>query len=124
MTTPLAEVPALEARLGRTLDPDEVDMATAALATASAKVRHYGLPWPDPATAPDVAVEVTLDAAERKMRNPEGLRSEMDGSYQLTRPASTPTGVTLTTAEVRMIRAAAGVRGIFSVPVKSLGGEL
>lgn len=123
MTTPLAEVPALEARLGRTLDPDEVDMATAALATASAKVRHYGLPWPDPSTAPDVAVETVLDVAERKVRNPEGFRQEMEGGYQYLRPAGEPAALSLSPAEIRMVRAAAGIRGVFSVPISSFGGE-
>lgn len=124
MATPLADVTALTARLGRALDSEETAMAEAVLKAASAKVRHYGLPWPDPTTAPDVAVETVLDVAERKMRNPEGFRSEMEGGYQYARPASEPAGTELSRSEVRMIRSAAGVSGLFSVPISSVGGDL
>lgn len=121
---PLATVDALSMRLGEALTGADETMAEAALTDASALVRHYGLPWPDPATAPTVAVNVTLAAAERRMRNPEGYRSEMLGSYQYQRPASTPTGVALTPEEIRMLQSMAGLSGIHSVPLESLGGVL
>lgn len=123
MATPLADVASLEARLGRALDSEETALAEAALKAASAKVRHYGLPWPDPSTAPDVAVETVLDVAERKVRNPEGFRQEMEGGYQYLRPAGEPAALSLSPAEIRMVRAAAGIRGVFSVPISSFGGE-
>ncbi|MGP3940512.1 hypothetical protein [Streptomyces sp. 6N106] len=124
MATPLATTADVEARLGRALDPDEVPEAEAALKAASAKVRFYGLPWPDPATAPDIAIVTALDVVERKMRNPEGFRSEMEGGYQYARPASDPTGTELKTSEIKMLQAAAGLSGIYSVPIASLGGDL
>ena len=124
MATPLADVSALEARLGETLTGTERARAEAALSDASALVRVYGLPWPDPLTAPDVAVSVTLAAAERKVRNPEGYRSEMEGSYQWTLAAATPAGVELTPGEIRMVRMAAGGGYITSVPIESVGGVL
>ena len=124
MATPLADVSALEARLGETLTGTERTRAEAALSDASALVRVYGIPWPDPLTAPDVAVSVTLAAAERKVRNPEGFRSEMEGSYQWTRAASTPAGVDLTPGEIRMLSKAAGVSGLYSVPIESIGGAV
>jgi len=124
MPEPLATVEELEARLGRTLDPDEVPMAEAAISDASAMVRAYGLPWPDPETAPDVVRSIVLAASERKMRNPEGLRQEMEGGYQYTRSASTPVGVALTPAEIALLQGVAGIGGIYSVPVESLGGTL
>ncbi|MEU7200270.1 hypothetical protein [Streptomyces sp. NPDC045470] len=122
--TPLAEITALEARMGRTLAGEERVLAQAALADASAMVRAFGLPWPDPAKAPDVAVAITLAAAERRTRNPDGYRSEMQGSYQYQLPASTPAGVALTDGEVRLLRSAVGVSGLFSVPMERLGGSL
>lgn len=124
MAVPLADVAALEARLGRELAGAERTTAERALSDASAVVRTFGLPWPDPETAPDIAVSVTLAAAERRVRNPEGYRSEMQGSYQYHRPASAPAGVELTRAEERMISAAAGMGGLFSVPMESPGGVL
>ncbi|MGW1837078.1 hypothetical protein [Streptomyces sp. NPDC002067] len=122
--TPLADVPALEQRLGRELVGDERSQAQAALADASAAVRAYGDAWPDPQRAPAIAVAVTLAAAERRVRNPEGFRSELLGGYQYQLPASLPVGTGLTDGEARLIRAAVGVSGIFAVPVESLGGPL
>lgn len=124
MATPLADIPALEARLGYTLTADELTMAEAALEDASAVVRLYGLPWPDPETAPDIAVQVTIAAALRVVRNPEGYSYEMEGGYQYKRQTGTPLGVDLTAGEKAMLRTATGVGGLFSVPIEHLGGQL
>ncbi|AIA05407.1 hypothetical protein [Streptomyces noursei] len=124
MTPPLADVAALEQRLGRELVGEERVQAEAALADASALVRAYGDAWLDPGRAPAVAVAITLAAAERRVRNPEGYRSEQQGAYQYQLPASLPIGVGLTDGEARMLRAAVGAAGVFSVPVESLGGSL
>jgi hypothetical protein len=110
--TPLATLGDLQARLGKSLEGAEAVLAEAALADASALVRHYGLPWPNPATAPDVAVAITLAAAERRARNPEGFRMEMEGSYQYQLPASAPTGVALTDAEIDLLRGLSGRGGL------------
>ncbi|MGG7570380.1 hypothetical protein [Streptomyces sirii] len=122
--TPLADVAALEQRLGRSLAGEERAQAEAALADASATVRAYGDAWPDPAKAPAIAVAVTLVAAERRVRNPEGYRSELQGAYQYQLPASLPVGAGLTDGEARLIRAAVGASGVFAVPVECLGGSL
>ncbi|UQI46723.1 phage Gp19/Gp15/Gp42 family protein [Streptomyces sp. HU2014] len=122
--SPLADIAALEARLGWALVGQERAQAEAALADASALVRAYGHPWPDPARAPDVAVSITLAAAERRVRNPEGYRSEMQGSYQYQLPASLPSGVALTDAEIRLLRSLTGASGLYSVPISGLGGPL
>ncbi|MBH1936504.1 hypothetical protein I5Q34_19855 [Streptomyces sp. AV19] len=122
--TPLARIEALEARMSRTFTGAERAQAETALADASAVVRAHGLPWPDPAAAPDIAVQVTLAAAERRVRSPEGYRSEMQGSYQYALPASLPVGVGLTAGEIRLVRAAAGVTGVFSAPIQAYGGTL
>ena len=115
---PLATVAELEIRLGRTLTGDELTLAQAALADASALVRTYGLPWADPAKAPDVAVSITLAAAERRVRNPEGYRMEMEGSYQYQLPASLPTGVGLTDSEIKVLERLSGSGGLVSVEVQ------
>lgn len=124
MSEPLATLEELTTRLGYVLDERERGIALAALKDASALVRSYGAAWPHRATAPAVAVSVTLAAAERRTRNPEGYRSEAQGGYQYQLPASGPTGVALTDAEIRLLRAEAGMGGIYSVPVEREGGTL
>ncbi|WP_327073324.1 hypothetical protein OG196_15150 [Kitasatospora purpeofusca] len=125
MPGPLATVDQLTARLGYPLTGPDLTMAEAALADASAMVRAHGLPWTDPATVPDVVRSVVLAAAERRVRNPEGYRMEMQGSYSYQLPASAPVGVELTTGEARLIRGAAGIGGgVFAVPIAGLGGSL
>ncbi len=125
MPGPLATVEQLVARLGYPLTGPDLIMAEAALADASAVVRAHGLSWPDPDRAPDVVRSVVLAAAERRVRNPEGYRMEMQGSYSYQLPASTPAGVELTTGEARMVRGAAGLGGgVFAVPIAGLGGSL
>ncbi|WP_172384859.1 hypothetical protein [Streptomyces sp. MNP-20] len=121
---PLADVAALEARLGRTLAGQERTQAEAALTDASTQVRAHGLPWPDPATAPAIVVTTVVDAAERKVRNPDGYRSETQGAYSYQLPGFLPAGTGLTETEVQTIQRAAGLTGLFSVPVESLGGPL
>jgi hypothetical protein len=122
--TALATVSQLEARLGRVLDGTDLTMAEAALDDASTMVRAYGLPWPDPVTAPGTAVSVTLAAAERRMRNPEGFRQEMEGGYQYAYAASMPTGVELKPSEIKLLQATSGVSGLFGVPIESFGGAV
>lgn len=114
----LATIDELQERLGRVLVEPELSLAKAALADASALVRHYGLPWPDPSTAPAVAVAITLAAAERRVRNPEGYRSELEGSYQYQLPASAPTGVALSDAEIKILEDLSGSAGLYSVEVQ------
>ncbi|KWT60603.1 hypothetical protein ADL21_18295 [Streptomyces albus subsp. albus] len=124
MTQPLADIAALEKRLARELVGEERTQAETALADASAIVRAHGDAWPDPAKAPAIVVAVTLAAAERRVRNPEGYRSELQGGYQYQLPGSLPVGAGLTDSEARMVRAAVGACGIFAVPMESLGGSL
>jgi len=120
----LVGIDQLEARLGYPLVGAERTMAEQVLADASAVVRACGLPWPDPETAPAVVRTVVLNVAERKMRNPEGFRSEIEGSYQYHLPASAVTGLTLTPPEEKLIAAAAGMRGIASMPIAGFGGTV
>ena len=124
MPASLATVEELESRLGYPLEGEDRTMAEAVLADISAIVRTYGLPWPDPATAPDVVKTVVLAASERKMRNPEGFRSEIEGTYQYHLPAGAVTGTALTDAERRLIQHSVGLGGVFSVPIASHGGAV
>ena len=115
---PLASVQDLEKRLNMVLQGTDRAQAESYLWDASSLVRTYGLPWPDPDKAPDVAVTVTLAAAERKCRNPEGYRMEMEGSYQYQLPASLPSGVGLTQEEIDLLREVSGSGGLQSVEVQ------
>ena len=87
MLPPLATVAALIDRLARTLTAAEETRAAALLSDVSAEVRTTtGRTWTrpdgelDPAR-PDVLAAVTLRAAERAMRNPDGLSGETLGEY-------------------------------------------
>lgn len=115
---PLASVQDLEKRLKVTLQGNDRSQAEAYLSDASALVRQYGLPWPDPDRAPDIAVSITLAATERKVRNPEGYRMEMEGSYQYQLPASLPSGVGLTEDEIKLLRELSGSGGLQSVEIQ------
>src|SRR5690606_12642914 len=99
-------------------------MAEQVLADASAVARARGLPWPDPATAPAVVRTVVLNVAERKMRDSAGFRSEIEGSDQYHLPASAVTGLAVTPPEETLIAAAAGLRGIASMPIAGFGGTV
>lgn len=124
MTAPLADITALEGRLGYVLEGSDLTMAEGVLEHASAVVRLYGLPWPDPETAPDIAVLTTVAVAARVMRNPEGYGYEMEGGYQYQQMKGTPLGVDLTESERKLLRRSMGLGGVISVPIEHLGGTL
>lgn len=113
MLPPLATSEELSARLGHGFDGDEVLRADAILDDASTLVRsEAGFTWVDEEEAledvPDVAVTVTLAAAQRAFRNPDGLLGETLGSYSYRAADGTLPGVYLTEAEIRMLRRLAG----------------
>ncbi|MFD5504593.1 hypothetical protein ACFWJS_33620 [Streptomyces sp. NPDC127061] len=113
----LATLDALVARLGRPLDDDaETALAEAALDDASDLVRHYGLPWA-PETCPAIVRRVVLRAAERIVRNPENARMEMEGSYQISLPASLPVSGELTDEERAIVEKAAGFNDLVSMRI-------
>jgi len=102
-----ATVEDLERRLGG--DPlNETGQARgeALLRDASTIIRTVaGRPFTDP--IPDVVQTVCLNMAVRAWHNPEGIRQETTGSYNVTY-AATQGGVTITDEERRLIRIAAG----------------
>lgn len=87
MLPPLATLPQLEARLGRTLTVQaDIDRANALLEDASSLVRfEAGEDWVDPDTGaltavPDVATTITLAASVRAWFNPAQVQSEQLGA--------------------------------------------
>lgn len=121
---PLAPVSALETRLGLaagSLSGVDLARAGAALDDVSALVRDAaGKDWVDvdgvTITAPAGAVTVTVQAALRSYRNPEGYAGESVGDYswQLVQNGDFGVGVYLTPGEKAIVRRAAlGTTGPF-----------
>ena len=122
----LAEIPDLEARLGRNIVPSELPRAIAVLEDASALVRDVvgATLWIDPdtgatllASVPASVRTVVLRAAERAMRNPDGFSSESAGDYSYQRNAVPGPGVYLTDGELRILRKAIGKTGLWTQQV-------
>jgi len=121
----LADVTDLQARLGRTLDGDELVRAVAVLEDASALVREEvgDTVWTDsvtgllqPELVPGSVRAVVLRAAERTMRNPGGFSSESSGDYTYQRTGVQP-GVYLTDGEIKILRRATGRTGLWTQPI-------
>ncbi|MBP2341118.1 Txe/YoeB family toxin of Txe-Axe toxin-antitoxin module [Saccharothrix coeruleofusca] len=103
----LATIEALEARLGRgALTGAQREQALAALADASEIVRaETNRTWVTEAgtvSAPAAVVTITLQAALRVVRNPEGLVAETVGPFSR-RLADDQTGVYLLDEEVALL---------------------
>lgn len=129
---PLASLEALSTRLGISppLDAETADgaRAAAALDDASAMVRaEAGLDWLDgeeedtlDPLLPDIVVSITLAAAARTYRNPDGFSQASTGdvsiSYSREQQSSS---VYLTKSEVRAIRRAAGRSSVGSLALES-----
>jgi hypothetical protein len=123
----LASIPELEARLGRTIDENEMDRALALLEDASGLVRvEVGdTVWTDPDTGltvlslvPVPVRTVALRAAERAMRNPGGYSSESSGDYSFQRNAVQGSGVYLTDNDLKILRRAVRRNsGLWTQPV-------
>lgn len=124
---PLASLEQLSDRLGVALDPETPDgiRAQAALEDASALVRgEAGADYVDDhgelQTVPDVLVTITIAAAYRAFRNPDGKTqtSVGDVSISYSRQAG-EAQLFLTLSERRAIRRAAGIGGLTSVSLSS-----
>lgn len=118
---PLADVSALEIRLGRSLEGAEVGRAVALLDDASALVRDVaGKDWIDPVTGALLSVPGTIRATvlrmvDRAVRNPDGFSAESAGDYSYQRTGVQP-GIYLTDAEEKAIRRALGKSGLWNQP--------
>lgn len=126
---PLADVAALEARLGRSFEGAEATRVAALLDDASSLVRDIaGRTWIDPDTGllepvPGSVRATVLRAVERAVRNPEGFSAESAGDYSYQRTGVQP-GIYLTEAEEKAIRRALGKTGLWTQPVTRNEGSL
>lgn len=106
----LASIPELEVRLGSTLTGTDLARAVAALEDVSVLVRVEGSKEWVPETVPDEARLVTVQAALRAYRNPDGFAGEnIGGAYSYTYGPGSQNGVYLNADEVRLCRIAAGM---------------
>jgi hypothetical protein len=118
----LADVGALEVRLGRTFTGAEAARAIALLDDASALVRDVaGKDWIDPDTGalqpvPGSIKATVLRMVERAVRNPEGFSAESAGDYSYQRTGVQP-GIYITEGEERAIRRALGRTGLWTQPL-------
>lgn len=123
--TSLLPVSALERRIGvieGSLSGVDLGRAQSALEDASALVRSESqktwLNDEDEVIAPEDVLVVTLRAAMREYKNPDGFDSEQLGEYSYRR--SSATGVYLTPDEIKIIRRASfGNRQLTSIHTPS-----
>lgn len=128
MALPLiATVEQLQARMEQTYTGTELTRAGAVLGAASTLVRwHSGKDWVDASNvsiAPPIAVEITLQAAERAMRNPDGLSMEQVPEYTW-RKENAGDGVFLTPSEERILKRLGGRSGLWTQPTTKLDNDI
>lgn len=113
----IADVDALQARLGRTLTGADVDRAAAALSDVSALARGVAeQQWPlAPTGVPDDVIAVVLAAARRAFDNPEGFLSQTMGPLSATRAPSMVTGNVFTSAETTILKKARPKAGLWTL---------
>ena len=103
---PLATVEQVAARSTEEISTqDEIALAEAMLAEASAWVRHHGgQAWPTMAQAPDVAVAICAAAASRGFMNPSGFDMERSDMSTFNRKPEYAAGTQLTKSEIMMLK--------------------
>jgi GH24 family phage-related lysozyme (muramidase) len=119
MLPPLASLDQLEIRLGDTLEGADAARAEGNLEDASALVRATARDdFVDEdeqlVDVPDIITSVTLSVAARAYRNPDGVRSEGIGDYQVTY-AGFGAGIYLTEAEQDLVKQASRRLGVWSL---------
>lgn len=128
MLPPLASLEQLSSRLGITLDAETPDgaRAAAALEDASSLVREEaGVDYVDDHgelsdAIPDTIVSITLAAAGRAYRNPDGKTQTSVGDVSISYSFSSGgASVYLTKAEAQAIRRAAGLSSVSTVELTS-----
>ena len=113
----LATVEQVAVRSTETIETaDELALAEAMLAEASAWVRHHGGSlWPTMAQAPEVAVAITAAAASRGYMNPAGFDSERSDMSTFNRIPEYAAGTQLTRSEIQMLKPFNRKAGLVSV---------
>lgn len=114
----------VETRLGRSMTAQEVDLASVLLDVAEARLR-LRIPDLDQRIASNpayqtVVVDVIASAVVRVLKNPEGYRMEMDGSYQYQVDTRAAAGF-LTFLDDEL--ADLGLRGAFAIDTVGATGE-
>jgi hypothetical protein len=100
----------MEARLGSDITGRDILRAQSNLDDVSILVRSEGIALWQPFDAPDEARLVTIQAALRAYRNPDGFTGEnIGGAYSYTYGPGATNGVYLNADEVRLVRLAAGL---------------
>lgn len=120
---PFATLAELQNRLDWTLSPSEVKNATAALDDASMLVRAYGRNWINATSAPALAKTLTLGAATRYMRNPDGYTQSRAGDETLAwaDQGDNAGALYLSKGEIKLLQRLVRPNGIVSVPLTAWG---
>lgn len=124
MADPLADLDALRVRLEFEIDPGDhlEDLAKAALEDASVLVRTYGLESWTAASAPPIAIMLTLKAAARFMNNPMLLEQARGADETNQWGSGNANGVHLQPDEIALLRDHRKMdRGVVSVPTQLWG---
>jgi len=113
----LAEVSALQIRLGETLTGDDLARAEAALSDVSALARvEAEQEWATaPAGVPAAVVVVVLSAARRAYENPEGFIYETMGPMSASRASATVTNGIFTPSELKILHKARPRVGVWTL---------
>ena len=102
---PLAELEDLEARLEFDLDDDKMrELGRSALEDATVLVREYGLASWTAATAPPIAITLTLKAAARFVINPMSLETARGADETNIWGETNSRGVYLEPDEIELLR--------------------
>lgn len=114
---PLATVEHVAARSTETIETEEeVALAEAMLAEASAWVRHHGgMSWPTQDSAPEVAVAITAAAASRGYANPLGFSMERSDMTTFNRHPEYAAGTQLSKSEIAILKPFNRRSGVVSV---------
>ena len=128
MPASLVDLAELSERLGVTTDPESPDgvRLQGVLDDTSAFIRAEGLPWADPALAPDIVKAICIAVALRGWKNPEGVRQASVGDVSVTYGAVEGGSIFLLKHELRAIRKAAGRSAMGSIALTTeitVGGD-
>lgn len=113
----IADVTALQARLGLTLTGADLTRAQAAITDVSALARSIAeQQWLNaPTGVPDEVVAVVLSGARRMFENPGGFVYETMGPMAASRAAATVTGSPFTAPEIAILKKARPKAGLWTI---------